>query len=253
MSLIDKDNELELILVFMALCHTIIIDGKTGKFNASSPDELALVNFAKQYNYEFVGRDGDDICTVKQNGQERNYKLLNICEFTSTRKRQSVIIREMDGNKRILLFSKGADAIMKNLLSKESVESEEYLESQQYVDKFALEGLRTLFLAYKVLDEEKWEEWNKESEKAKLVIANREEEVARVDGQIEVELKLLGSTAIEDKLQDEVADTIKFMKRTGIKVWVLTGDKVQTAIEIGVSAGLIDETMDRIIIETDNK
>lgn len=242
-----------MILVFMALCHTIIIDGKTGKFNASSPDELALVNFAKQYNYEFVGRDGDDICTVKQNGQERNYKLLNICEFTSTRKRQSVIIREMDGKQRILLFSKGADAIMKDLLSKESVESEDYLESQQYVDKFALEGLRTLFLAYKVLDEEKWEEWNKESEKAKLVIANREEEVARVDGQIEVELKLLGSTAIEDKLQDEVADTIKFMKRTGIKVWVLTGDKVQTAIEIGVSAGLIDETMDRIIIETDNK
>ena len=108
-------------------------------------------------------------------------------------------------------------------------------------------------MAYKVLDEEKWEQWNKESEKAKLVIANREEEVARVDGQIEVELELLGSTAIEDKLQDEVADTIKFMKRTGIKVWVLTGDKVQTAIEIGVSAGLIDETMDRIIIETDNK
>ena len=122
----------------MALCHTIIIDGKTGKFNASSPDELALVNFAKQYNYEFVGRDGDDICTVKQNGQERNYKLLNICEFTSTRKRQSVIIREMDGKQRILLFSKGADAIMKDLLSKESVESEDYLESQQYVDKFAL-------------------------------------------------------------------------------------------------------------------
>ena len=64
---------------------------------------------------------------------------------------------------------------------------------------------------------------------------------------------MLGSTAIEDKLQDEVADTIRFMKRTGIKVWVLTGDKVQTAIEIGVSAGLIDETMERIIIDTDNQ
>ena len=64
-------------------------------------------------------------------------------------------------------------------------------------------------------------------------------------------MKLLGSTAIEDKLQDEVADTIKFMKKAGIKVWVLTGDKVQTAIEIGVSAGLIDETMTKIIIDTD--
>jgi len=64
LQLTDKENELELILVFMSLCHTIIIDGKTGKFNASSPDELALVNFAKQYKYEFVVRDGDDICTI---------------------------------------------------------------------------------------------------------------------------------------------------------------------------------------------
>lgn len=64
MKLIDKGNELELFLVFMALCHTIIIDAKTGKYNASSPDELALVNFAKQYKYEYVGRDGDDVCTV---------------------------------------------------------------------------------------------------------------------------------------------------------------------------------------------
>ena len=75
------------------------------------------------------------------------------------------------------------------------------------------------------------------------MIENREEKVAEVDALIEKDLILLGSTAIEDKLQDEVADTIRFMKRTGIKVWVLTGDKVQTAIEIGVSAGLIDETM----------
>ena len=65
LQLTQDGNELELALVFMALCHTIIIDAKTGKFNASSPDELALVNFAKQYKYEFVGRDGDDICTVK--------------------------------------------------------------------------------------------------------------------------------------------------------------------------------------------
>jgi len=87
MKLTDKENELELILVFMALCHTIIIDAKTGKFNASSPDELALVNFAKQYKYEFLGRDGEDVCTVNQNGKQKRYQLLNICEFTSTRKR----------------------------------------------------------------------------------------------------------------------------------------------------------------------
>jgi len=64
-------------------------------------------------------------------------------------------------------------------------------------------------------------------------------------------MELIGSTAIEDKLQDEVADTIQFMKKTGIKVWVLTGDKIETAMNIGVSAGLLDDNMDKYIIEED--
>jgi magnesium-transporting ATPase (P-type) len=86
-NLTDKENQLEFYLVFLSLCHTIIIDAKTGKFNASSPDELALVNAAKQFGYSFVGRDGDNICTVMCNNVERKYLLLNILEFTSTRKR----------------------------------------------------------------------------------------------------------------------------------------------------------------------
>jgi P-type E1-E2 ATPase len=75
--------------------------------------------------------------------------------------------------------------------------------------------------------------------------------VAKVDEEIEVELELVGSTAIEDRLQDDVADTIRFMKKAGIKVWVLTGDKVETAINIGVSAGLLDQPqhMEQHIIE----
>ena len=150
-------------------------------------------------------------------------------------------------------MTKGADAIIADLLSKESKGSLEYVESQAHVDKFALQGLRTLFLAYKVLDEKEWKEWDDKKTEAKLAIKDREEIVARVDGEIEVELTLLGSTAIEDKLQDEVADTIRFMKRPGIKVWVLTGDKVQTAIEIGVSAGLLDETMTKIIVDTEDQ
>ena len=163
-----------------------------------------------------------------------------------------MVVKDLESDK-ILLFTKGADAVMTELLSEESKDSVEYVESQSHVDKFALEGLRTLFLAYKELTEKEWKAWNEKAVAAKLVIKDREEAVAAVDGEIELKLTLLGSTAIEDKLQDEVADTIRFMKRTGIKVWVLTGDKVQTAIEIGVSAGLIDETMERIIIDTDNQ
>lgn len=181
-----------MILIFMALCHTIIIDAKSGKFNASSPDELALVNFAKQYGYEFKDRDGDDICTVVQTLDygitiSRFFKLLNICEFTSTRKRQSVIVQEMNESKTkqegpIYLFTKGADAIMKDLLSEESKYSDECTQSQIHVDKFALEGLRTLFLAYKVLNKNEYEKWDKRVTEAKLQIENREEKVAEVDG-----------------------------------------------------------------------
>lgn len=84
-----------------------------------------------------------------------------------------------------------------------------------------------------------------------MEINNREEKVAAVDELIEVDLELIGSTAIEDRLQDNVPETIQFMKATGVKVWVLTGDKVETAINIGVSAGLLDAQMDQHVVESE--
>lgn len=114
---------------------------------------------------------------------------------------------------------------------------------------FAQEGLRTLFLAERYIDQDEYDQWARESNAAKLEINEREEKVAAVDEKIEVNLELIGSTAIEDRLQDEVADTIQFMKKTGIKVWVLTGDKIETAINIGVSAGLLDSGMDQHLID----
>lgn len=91
----------------------------------------------------------------------------------------------------------------------------------------------------------------KEKAAAKLVGSNREEAISKVDEKIEKDLQLIGSSAIEDKLQDEVDNTIQFAKSAGIKVWVLTGDKIETAINIGFSAGLLDiaEIMDQHIIE----
>lgn len=112
--------------------------------------------------------------------------------------------------------------------------------TNKYVVKFAEEGLRTLYLAKKEIDDETYQQWNVESQKAKLSLSEREEKVAAVDAKIETNLTLLGSTAIEDRLQDNVPDTIQFAKSAGIKVWVLTGDKIETAINIGVSAGLLD-------------
>lgn len=113
---------------------------------------------------------------------------------------------------------------------------------------WANQGLRTLFLAERVISDEDYNEWKLKIDKANLETFNRDEKVAAANELIEVELVLVGSTAIEDRLQDEVADTIKFMKNTGIKVWVLTGDKIGTAMNIGLSAGLLDNEMPKHII-----
>jgi phospholipid-transporting ATPase len=85
-------------------------------------------------------------------------------------------------------------------------------------------------------------------EEALQKVVNRDEEVARVNEIIEQNLELIGSTAIEDKLQEDVADTIQFIRKAGIKLWVLTGDKVETAINIGFSSGLLDNNMVQYIV-----
>jgi magnesium-transporting ATPase (P-type) len=124
-----------------------------------------------------------------------------------------------------------------------------FKKTEQFVEDYAKDGLRTLYLAERYLDEDEYYDWNLKSMQAKLEISDREAKVAEIDELIEINLELVGSTAIEDRLQDQVADSIQFMKSAGIKVWVLTGDKIETAMNIGVSAGLLDSDMDNHIIE----
>jgi magnesium-transporting ATPase (P-type) len=108
------------------------------------------------------------------------------------------------------------------------------------LEMYSREGLRTLLLAQKEINEHEYNSWNMKYQQALIATSNREERVATVSEEIEHEFYLIGSTAIEDKLQDEVADTIEFLKKAGIKVWVLTGDKIETAINIGISCKLIN-------------
>jgi len=104
-------------------------------------------------------------------------------------------------------------------------------------------------LAEKVIENNVYVEWNNKVQTAKLEIVDRDEKVAEINEMIEVEMELIGATAIEDRLQDEVVDTIQFMKRAGIKVWVLTGDKIETAMNIGTSCGLLDSSMAQHMLE----
>lgn len=116
----DKTKEaLVQTLLFLGICHTIVYDEKKDKYNAASPDELALVNFAKQQGMEFKGMDIDDNMVVKDTTgslpKNLTFKLLHVCEFTSTRKRMSVIVKDNQKNQ-IVLMCKGADSIVRDLL-----------------------------------------------------------------------------------------------------------------------------------------
>lgn len=115
----------------LSICHTVIVEEKDGKsiYNASSPDELALVNAAKFFGYTFVGRDEDSNMLVQVGGRERKYKLLNVIEFTSARKRMTVIVRGEDN--RIRVMTKGADSIIVPLLRQPSAILEK---TMQYLD-----------------------------------------------------------------------------------------------------------------------
>lgn len=118
----------------------------------------------------------------------------------------------------------------------------------QHLDKFASDGLRTLCLAVKDLEEEYVRDWLKRLKEANLDRYNKDEKVNKLYEEIEENLTLLGATAIEDKLQDQVPETIAKLTAANIKIWVLTGDKTETAINIGYSCRLLTEDMKEIFV-----
>ena len=152
----DNHEELVRVITFLSFCHTIIIDQKKETYNAASPDELALVNAAKQFGYEFCEKDSEDNISVrvKATGEVLTYQLLNVCEFNSTRKRMSCIYRTPD--RRIKLMCKGADSVITDLLSEDSLNSEIFYQTSRAVDTFATSGLRTLYLAEREVSEDEY-------------------------------------------------------------------------------------------------
>ncbi|KAF8539362.1 hypothetical protein BDD12DRAFT_737388 [Trichophaea hybrida] len=234
-------------LTLLSTCHTVIPERSEDnpgeiKYQAASPDEGALVEGAVRLGYQFISRKPKSV-TICIDGKEYEYDLLNICEFNSTRKRMSAILRGPDGKVRI--YTKGADTVILERLSKDNPIVETTL---QHLEDYATEGLRTLCLAMREVPDEEYRKWSAVYEKAATTINNRSEELDKAAELIEKDLVFLGATAIEDRLQDGVPDTIHTLQTAGIKIWVLTGDRQETAINIGMSCKLISEDMTLIII-----
>lgn len=238
----ENAAKIEEFFVLLAVCHTVIPERikKTGKLNyqASSPDEAALVSAAAKLGVEFLHRTPTEL-TISVLGTKYTYKTLNILEFTSKRKRSSVIVRHPDN--RIILYTKGADNVIYPLLLESF--KEEAKSTESILNNFADAGLRTLVCAKAILNEESYQVWNKRFEEASCLIVGREEKLEEISDEIEKNLELVGVTAIEDELQKGVPESISLLSKSGVKLWVLTGDKKNTAINIGFACGVLYNDM----------
>ncbi|KAK2901726.1 phospholipid-transporting ATPase ID-like [Channa argus] len=245
-----ENPEVHAFFRLLALCHTVMAEEKKeGELNyqAQSPDEGALVTAARNFGFIFRSRTPDSV-TIMEMGQQQSYELLAILDFNNVRKRMSVIVRSPEG--KLSLYCKGADTIIYERLHSSCSKLMDV--TTEHLNEFAGEGLRTLALAYKDLDEEYFNQWKQRHHEASTALDDRESKLDQLYEEIEKDLLLLGATAIEDKLQDGVPQTIEQLSKADIKVWVLTGDKQETAENIAYSCNLLREEMNEVFIISGN-
>uniref|UniRef100_A0AAY4DFK1 Phospholipid-transporting ATPase n=1 Tax=Denticeps clupeoides TaxID=299321 RepID=A0AAY4DFK1_9TELE len=231
-------------MTMMAICHTAVPErsGDRIVYQAASPDEGALVRAARNLGFVFSGRTPDSVI-MESLGDEEKYELLNVLEFTSSRKRMSVIMRTPSG--RIRLYCKGAVSVpLHGNLYPSARRSAHFLHSLSLHKS----RLRTLCFAVADISEATYQQWQEVFQRASTSLQNRALKLEESYELIEKNLQLLGATAIEDKLQDKVPETIETLIKADIKIWILTGDKQETAINIGHSCKLLTKNMGLLVI-----
>ncbi|XP_067887118.1 phospholipid-transporting ATPase IC [Heterodontus francisci] len=234
-----KDPAVAEFFKLIAICHTVMVEDNNGQivYQAASPDEGALVTAARNLGFVLLSRTQNAI-TISELDIKRTYQVLAMLDFDSNRKRMSIIVREPEGN--IKLYCKGADMVIYERLHPNSPNRDS---TEEALMEFADETLRTLCLSYKDISEAEFAEWDKKFQAASVSTNDRDKAKSEVYEEIEKNLLLLGATAVEDKLQDGVSETIETLKRGDIKIWVLTGDKKETAENIGFSCQLLTDEM----------
>eukprot|EP00808_Paulinella_micropora_P008457 g73078.t1 len=264
-------------LTLLATCHTVMPDYPSCKlehdhsttchaqpnFQAASLDERALVMAASNMQYFFYGTLPTKLSvgqgeqkqeihgfTYKLNigGKRHAFEVLAQFKFSSARARMGVVVRDPRDD-RIKLYVKGSDTKVRSLLDKSAFQAAEdeklslWEQTNEHLTMMAAAGLRTLVCAYKVIPEPVFLAWYVEHRKAMEAVTNRENLIDSSIEALEQDLTLLGATAIEDKLQDGVPESIATLAQADMKIWVLTGDKVETAVNIGKSARLLTTAM----------
>ncbi|ALC48589.1 CG9981 [Drosophila busckii] len=232
-------------------------------YQASSPDEKALVEACANLGLVYTG-DDDEVLHVRvvpphldykrpfgsSKPREERFYRLHVLEFTSDRKRMSVIVRDEAGRKWI--YTKGAESYVFPLCANSAAQM--VAKTDGHISDFARLGLRTLAIARREISEADYQEFVSSLALANSSLENRKQLSEQCYAKIESNLDLLGATAVEDALQDDVADTLVSLQAAGIKIWVLTGDKVETALNIALSCGHIPPDAKKyIILECKNR
>lgn len=236
----------------LAVCHTVMAKPREGPeedeaswapenvaYQASSPDEEALVVGAKGQGFWFKRRNYRDCFVVIDDKAEERYTLIAVNEFSSTRKRMSIVVQTPDG--RTVLMAKGADSVIFERLR--PADASVAAAASQHLMDFANEGLRTLVLAERELPPEVLGPWKERYDSAFQATGDRDALLDAAAEAIERDLEFVGATAIEDKLQEGVPQAIRKLRAAGIQIWILTGDKVETAINIAMACNLIHPSM----------
>ena len=254
----------------LALCHECSVqtneDGSED-YIGMSPDSIELVKAARLQGYQLTRSMSSKFRRLKtlpyKNNDEtfkkyksdvinlnlsnrnptnkdiKDYELLNTIPFSSDRKRESVIVKE---NNMIKLYIKGADSIIEERLSKDT--NKNILEKcKENVNFFSSLGYRTLLVGMKIISQNEYDIFAEKLKEANMSLENKEKKVEAIFNAIEQNIYLLGCTIVEDKLQDEVPETIQDLRDANIKIWMLTGDKMNTAYNIGLSCNLISSNM----------
>eukprot|EP00834_Sanchytrium_tribonematis_P004332 NODE_207_length_12890_cov_0.936518.p2 type:complete len:1046 gc:universal NODE_207_length_12890_cov_0.936518:12842-9705(-) len=225
-----KPKALELVIA-LAVCHNVTPSysefDKTISYQASSPDEIAIVEFTKRIGYSLIHRDMGSI-HIKYHNTIHVYKILQTFPFTSETKRMGIVIQDAMDN--ITLYVKGADTVVAKL-----VLANDWLDEE--TTNMAREGLRVLAVAKRDLDTKLYKSFQERYLAAQLS-PDRVQQTNKVFDFISKQMTLLGLTGVEDKLQDNVKHTLETLREAGIKIWMLTGDKIETAQTIAMSTRL---------------
>lgn len=219
----------------LALCHNVTPTEEDGQlsYQAASPDEIAIVRFCEQVGLRLFKRDRSNISLLHlATGKELKFEILYNFPFNSDTKRMGIIVKDIERDE-ITFMEKGADTVMANI-----VMTTDWLDEE--ISNMARDGLRTLVIGRKRLNAGLFQLFSKDYEEASLSMTSRDAQMQRVVSKyLETDVELLGITGVEDKLQKDVKTSTELLRNAGIKIWMLTGDKVETAKCVAISAKLI--------------